>query len=166
MGQMSKEYKRAHYYANRERYIAANRERALANPTKTKAYFKEYREKNWEKLRIAKNKWISENKKEDRAMKNAWARRNPGKVAANVKNYKWSKYKRCPKWLTKKQKTEIKEFYILAQELSWLSEESLEVDHIVPLRGRNVSGLHVPWNLQILPKTLNRQKRNIWQNSI
>ena len=65
-----------------------------------------------------------------------------------------------PKWLTAEQLLEIKSYYILAKELQWLNEEPLEVDHIIPLQGKEVSGLHVPWNLQILPESLNKSKGN------
>ena len=71
-----------------------------------------------------------------------------------------SKLQATPKWLTFNQRQEILEIYKLAADLSWLSELGLHVDHIVPLKGENVCGLHVPWNLQILPAIENIKKSN------
>lgn len=79
---------------------------------------------------------------------------------ARCRMYEAAKLQRTPSWLTVQEKEEIKEFYIIAHELSWLCEGGLNVDHIVPLRGKNVSGLHVPWNLQVIPEKENFKKRN------
>jgi 5-methylcytosine-specific restriction endonuclease McrA len=65
-----------------------------------------------------------------------------------------------PAWLTEEQKQQIKDTYWLAQDLKATTGEEYHVDHIVPLKGENVSGLHVPWNLQVLPADLNLRKSN------
>ncbi len=87
---------------------------------------------------------------------------NRARYNAHCRKYELSKLNRTPLWLTPTQLAEIKEFYVLAKELQWLSNptDPLEVDHIIPLQGENVSGLHVPWNLQIVPRSLNRSKGN------
>jgi 5-methylcytosine-specific restriction endonuclease McrA len=41
--------------------------------------------------------------------------------------------------------------------------EGMQVDHIVPIRGKLVSGLHVSWNLQYLTPRDNRRKNNSFQ---
>jgi hypothetical protein len=65
-----------------------------------------------------------------------------------------------PTWLTKKQVQEIDEWHTLSKEMRRYYPEVPVVDHIVPLRGRNVCGLNVPWNLQILTFKDNSLKGN------
>ena len=65
-----------------------------------------------------------------------------------------------PKWLTAEQKLEIRFHYRLAIALSRSTKIPHAVDHIVPLQGEDVCGLHVPWNMQVLTQDENLQKSN------
>ena len=65
-----------------------------------------------------------------------------------------------PKWLTENQKMEIRFKYRLAIALSRATGERHAVDHIIPLHGESVCGLHVPWNLQVLTQKDNLAKYN------
>lgn len=65
------------------------------------------------------------------------------------------------KWLTKKQIEEIADIYKQAKELEQIFfNRKFHVDHIIPLQGKDVCGLHVPWNLQILTAEENKSKGN------
>lgn len=65
-----------------------------------------------------------------------------------------------PKWLTKEHKQQIVDTYELMRDCRVVTGEDYHVDHIVPLRGENICGLHVPWNLQVLPAYVNIFKSN------
>jgi len=65
-----------------------------------------------------------------------------------------------PKWLTKKQRNEIKELYKIAVTMTKTTGEKYVVDHIVPLHGETVCGLHVPWNLRVITQEENLTKSN------
>lgn len=71
-----------------------------------------------------------------------------------------AKKDRTPTWQTEADRKYMVAMYNLAKAMSKLSGIPHEVDHIVPLQGRNVSGLHVANNLQIIPAKLNRAKLN------
>jgi 5-methylcytosine-specific restriction endonuclease McrA len=71
-----------------------------------------------------------------------------------------SKFSATPEWLSQEQLDQIKDMYWLAQDLRRVTGEDYHVDHIIPLQGKEVRGLHVPWNLQILPADINLSKGN------
>lgn len=54
----------------------------------------------------------------------------------------------------------IEAFYVESRRLTAETGVLHEVDHIVPIQGRRVCGLHVEWNLQILTKTDNVKKHS------
>jgi hypothetical protein len=62
-----------------------------------------------------------------------------------------------PAWA---DKVAIQDIYKLAQKMSSLFGISYHVDHIIPLKGKNVCGLHVENNLQLLEASLNVSKSN------
>jgi hypothetical protein len=65
-----------------------------------------------------------------------------------------------PKWLTAKQKTEIRQLYQIAITMSKTTGERYVVDHIIPLISDEVCGLHVPWNLRVITQEENLRKSN------
>ena len=125
-----------------------------------KAYQKKWQQSNYGKLKVYLKDWSDSNSEKVKTYKLKYAQNHSGQVNAITAKRRAVKLQATPPWLTKDQFKEIRYFYTLAKELQWLSEESLEVDHIIPLQGNNVSGLHVPWNLQILPRSLNARKSN------
>jgi 5-methylcytosine-specific restriction endonuclease McrA len=66
--------------------------------------------------------------------------------------------KRVPQWLTEEHWLAINAFYLEAERKTKETGIKHHVDHIHPLRGKTVSGLHVPWNLQVLTRDENLQK--------
>jgi hypothetical protein len=85
---------------------------------------------------------------------------NPDKGVARQAKRRAVKRNAVPKWLTGQQKLQIQSIFTEAIRLSSTTGIKHEVDHIVPLQGKTVCGLHVPWNLQVIPMIENRSKGN------
>ena len=147
----------------RDRKWARDRAKKDKKKAKRKIHLeavKKRKEDQREKKRLAKEARKAISKINSRLSRQAWKKANVAKLNAYAAHRHARLLQRTPKWLTKEQLLEIQQFYIWAKECRWLSEEPLEVDHIVPLMGENVCGLHVPWNLQILPESVNISKSN------
>jgi 5-methylcytosine-specific restriction endonuclease McrA len=82
------------------------------------------------------------------------------RASFHTARYLATKAQRTPKWLTAINFDQINMFYEAATSLTKELGIKMEVDHIIPLFGENVSGLHVPWNLQVLTKSDNARKGN------
>lgn len=120
----------------------------------------EWQKQNAKKSNENTKKWQSKNPDKVKEVSSKYQKNNKGKVNANGAKRYAAKLQRTPPWLTKEQFNEIKSFYIHASAASTGLDDEFEVDHIIPLQGENVSGLHVPWNLQILTKSENITKSN------
>jgi hypothetical protein len=93
-----------------------------------------------------------------REYRKGFEERNPGLMRHWVQQYRQLKIQAVPAWADLEA---IKEVYEVAA--AWNSiwgEDRVEVDHIAPLRGKNVCGLHVAQNLQIVRWQDNRAKGN------
>lgn len=83
--------------------------------------------------------------------------------AANQAKRRAAKIERTPVWLTQDDLWLIAQAYAIASVRTKLFGFSWHVDHIVPLQGEAVSGLHVPWNLQVIPGRDNIAKNNAFE---
>jgi hypothetical protein len=104
-----------------------------------------FKNNNKEQTTLTYTKWYEDNKEVRSA---ATAKRRADKLQAT------------PKWLTNTQRIEILNKYKECKQLEKETGIKYHVDHIVPLCGISVCGLHVPWNLQVLTAKENMTKSN------
>jgi hypothetical protein len=119
----------------------------------TNSLVKTWRESNSDKARACTKKWRSEHKEYDVAKA---AKRKALKLSAT------------PVWA---DKSKIKAEYALAQWCTDVMGSIYHVDHIVPLKGKTVCGLHVEANLRVLPALDNINKSNhswpdMWETTV
>jgi 5-methylcytosine-specific restriction endonuclease McrA len=132
-----------YYEKNKERIIERVLAKRRANLEEyreyNRTYQRAYKERNRERVRENDRKWAVKRRLEGRSKKNA-------QVAAR----KARKLRATPLWADIR---EIERFY---QDCP----PGMQVDHIVPLQGKTVCGLHVEYNLQYLTRSENAAKGN------
>lgn len=131
---------------------------SAANPEKVKAAKKKYAEKNKEVCKERIDAWMEQNKERMKQLRRDWRLKNMHKERAYVRKRQAAKLQRTPNWLTKDDNWLMEEAYALAVLRSKMFGFQWDVDHILPLQGQTISGLHVPWNLQVIPAVINSSK--------
>ena len=159
-------YMREYYRKNAETIKAKTAAWVADNKERAAEYAKTYHTANAEKKRDTARKWATENKARKKAADSAYYTAN--KDARLVVNRQWKKDNKelvyasnharsrrvrqaTPAWA---DLSEIRSIYLLA------AKSSKEVDHIVPIKGKTVCGLHVVENLRLIGATENRRKGN------
>jgi 5-methylcytosine-specific restriction endonuclease McrA len=137
---------------------------------KRASYFKQYNDR--EDVKDAKHTWYQKNRdkvietaktrpvEQLREYRNAWKENNKTQVRADTKARRRKHRLATPKWLSRKQKSEIRQLYQIAITMTQTTGEQYVVDHIIPLRADTVCGLHVPWNLRVITQDENLRKSN------
>jgi hypothetical protein len=149
-----------------KRYHAKNAEQRNA---KTKAW----RKANPERVALLSKLWAERNPEKAKKLaaqrSSEWQKRNPeylkNHYKANKERYVAARAKRraaqesaTPAWLTAIDKAMIQEMYDVSEARFIQTGIKHHVDHIVPINGKNVAGMHVPWNLQVITAHENLSK--------
>jgi hypothetical protein len=116
-------------------------------------------------LAIARSAWSEKNRHKDNSYKAKWNKDNKDKKLVLTRKRQIGKINRTPRWLSDFDKLKIKCIYSIAAMLTRENKEPWHVDHIIPLQGKNVSGLHVPSNLQFIRGKENSKKFNKFEVS-
>lgn len=151
------------------KYLENNKERAIV-------IRKEWTEKNLDKVKeqnrinsLKNRKKFNARRRERRktdpiykAKCDQWSKDNLDKRAFSGAKRRAAKLNTTPKWLTTEDWNDINRFYKVSSFLTKKTGIKYVVDHIHPLQGNDICGLHIPCNLQVITDTENTSKGIIY----
>lgn len=145
-----------------ETTIATRRRWYEANSSKHRQTVKKWLAIEENRLRVLEHqrKWKAANKEKVSAVLKSWRARNPEAVGDLKAKRRAAQMQRMPAWLDKFQRAAIRAIYAESRKLSESTGVRHTVDHMCPLQGDSVSGLHVPWNLRVVTRADNAKKHN------
>ena len=153
-------------------FYARNRAARAADLEAARAKDRAWRKANTHRRVGKSTDWFRANPERARELKLAWNTANAEKIkvqsranrqanldrdAAKTRMKKALKLKATPAWV---DLAAVSAVYSESVRLFRETGVKHEVDHIVPLQGRNVCGLHVHYNLRAIPAIDNRRKHN------
>jgi len=138
---------------NSEKVKAWHRKHYRENKSERNKYVSEWMTDNKEK----RSEWRKRNAKVLLEYNREWVKNNKDKAKAQKAKRRAALLNATPLWVDYE---EILKVYSLCEDIICVTGEIHQVDHIIPLQGKTVCGLHVPWNLQILTIYENISKKN------
>lgn len=108
----------------------------------------------------AARKHFSTHREQERERTKRWRAQNIGLVNQYTGQRRAARLQRTPLWLTADEHWMIEQAYELAAMRTEQFGFPWHVDHVIPLRGKLASGLHTPYNLQVIPAVDNLRKSN------
>lgn len=148
------------YLADRDSRLAKAKKYAEDNAEQVKLARRDHYIRNREAIKQNAAGWAESNRESRRKIAREWAKRNRDIVSANNRKRQARKQNATPAWFGEFDDFVMKEAYDLAKRREAATGIKWEVDHIVPLAGRKVCGLHVGGNIQVIPMAENRKKSN------
>ena len=190
------EYHRAYRLKNRQRLLEAKRDHYLKNRAAILAQMADYREANAEKISQRKRleyirnreaiirrvrahyaanrgelidrrrRYIAENRDAIAEYARDYRARNPDIVFSCRARRDAASKSRLAGWDSELTSFVVAEAAMLCAMRAKVTGFRWEVDHLIPLRGRSVSGLHVWNNLSVVPASFNRSKKNKFEEEL
>ena len=137
-----------------------------ANLEVSRNYGRKYKAKNREIIAKRSMEYVLNNSEKRKKTMKEYRQRTKPLQAYYVRKRQASLLNRTPKWLTKDDLWLIKEAYELAALRTKMFGFKWHVDHIIPLQGKLISGLHMIENLQVIPEKDNLSKHNRFEVSL
>lgn len=148
---------RAYYYRNKEKRLQQTREWQETNKERVRELARKYYHNHKEKVLQQQTEYRANNKDIVSAIGKRWKARNAHKVKQYISAREKMIDRAKPKWANDKM---IELFYQQAQWKTMQTGEQWTVDHVIPIKGKNVCGLHCEQNLRIITGKENTKKNN------
>jgi hypothetical protein len=146
------------YAADPEKFRARARTNHAAHRDRNLLRMQAYRAADLDAAAARDKKYRDANPAIVKARTATWKAANPDRLKIYDAQRARAEKQATPPWLTVEQHAAMKAVYAEAKRLTEATGISYWVDHQIPLQGRTVRGLHVPWNLQILTAQDNLSK--------